>query len=164
MRNCCLVLATLFVMSADRPVMGQGQARFAVVTIRNNTNTDMSFYRKWVWSFGTPQAKTHLDWRITKIPPGKSFTVKYTYQGKETVSPDLIVVFDSDRNNGAHWEMVKLARAADTDQIDGFIYALEYDGQQKEYASLNPKNRGTVTVIDRRTTRPNNAEEVPFKN
>lgn len=157
------MLVSLSAMLVEQSAMAQNQERFAVVTIRNDTSTDMSFFRKWVWNQGTAKEKVHLDWRLTKIPPGKSYTVKYTYQGKEKVSPDLVVVFDSDRNKGAHWQMVKLARAADTDAVGGFLYALEFDGKQKEFASLVPKNKGKVDVLDRKATRPENATEVPFK-
>ena len=68
-------------------------------------------------------------------------------------------------NQGAHWEKVKLARAASPDYKDknaGYRYALEYDNNRKEYASLKAKNGGKVTVLDRKATRPQKATNVPF--
>src|SRR5262245_30275336 len=109
--------------------------RFAVVHVTNNTKTPMSFYRKWVWNYGTKDEKVVRDWRVSTIEPGKTRTVYFSYDGKEKKSPDLIVVFDSDRNKGSHWEMVKLARGASPDYKDvtaGFTYTLEYDGKSKE--------------------------------
>lgn len=159
----CFALAVLAGLIANSDVSAkQGQERFAVATIRNNTNGGMTFYRKWVWNHGKSNEKVQIDWRVTVIPPGKSYAVHYTYQDAAKSSPDLIVVFDSDRNAGAHWQMVKLARAASTDKTGGFVYALELDPGQKEFASLNAKNKGTVTVLDRKTTRPANADSVPF--
>jgi hypothetical protein len=137
--------------------------RFAVVRITNNTSSTMSFYRTWVWNYGTGQERVHLDWRLTRIPPGHTSTVYYTYQDQAKRSPDLIVVFDSDRNQGAHWEKVKLARGAAADYSDGrsgFAYALEYDNARREFASLRPKNGGTVTVLDRRASPPAHATEM----
>jgi len=139
--------------------------RFAVVHVTNNTKTDMSFYRKWVWNYGTKEEKVARDWRVTTIPAGKTYTVHWSYDGKDTSSPDLIVVFDSDREKGVHWEMVKLTRGRSPDYKDkttGYTYVLDYDGKSKEFASLKPKNGGKVEILDRKAKRPKDAEKIPF--
>ena len=128
-------------------------ARYAVVHVSNETTSEMTFYHRWVWHSGTPQS----NWRRLKIAPGETRTVHYTYDGAGKQSPDLIVVFDSDRNRGAHWEKVKLTRAASPDFRDksrGFTYVLRYDNDRQEFASLQPKNGGRVTVLDRKAVPP----------
>ncbi len=121
----------------------------------------MSFYRTWVWNSG----KVQIDWRLTRIPPGRTYTVYFEYEGAGQHSPDLIVVFDSDRNGGAHWEKVKLARAAVPDFKDrsrGFNYALVYDNARREFASLRATNGGIVTVLDRKAAPPRDFDVKPF--
>ena len=128
-------------------------ARFAVVHVSNETRSEMSFYHTWVWHSG----RVERGWSLIKIGPGQTRTVHYSYDGPDRKSPDLIVVFDSDRNSGARWEKVKLARAASIDFHDrgtGFTYALRYDNDRQEFASLRPTNGGSVTVLDRNAAPP----------
>lgn len=140
--------------------------RFAVVHVTNNTDKDMSFYRTWVWNPGSPQQQVEVSWRMTKIPPGKTMTVQYQYQAAAKRSPELIVVYDSDRNDGAHWEMVKLARDGSPDFRDrraGYHYTLDYENNRKEFASLRARNGGRVEILDRNATRPSGAQHMPFR-
>jgi len=163
--NLLTGLAAAVVALSASPGTAHADDRYAVVQITNNTNSHMSLYRKWVWNFGAPQERTQLDWRVTKIPPGETMTLHHSYQGAAESSPDLIVVFDSDRNNGAHWEMVKLARKGSPDFRDrrsGFHYSLEYDNNRREFGSLRPKNGGRVEILDRKAARPSGAQEIPF--
>jgi hypothetical protein len=137
-------------------------ARYAVVHIANETNAEMSFYRTWVWHPGTSRERVQISWKLSKIPPGETRTVHYNYDGPDRQSPELIVVFDSDRNRGAHWEKVKLARGAAADFNDkrsGFTYVLRYDNDRREFASLRPTNGGSVTVLDRNATPPRISNE-----
>jgi len=150
---------------ASEQAQAPGNNRFAVAHITNDTDATLTFYRRWVWNYGTPKQRVEIDWRVTRIPPGKTLHLHYQYDGKRQVSPDLIVVYDADRNKGALWEMVKLDRGASPDFRDrrtGFAYTLKYDNRRKEYASLVPRNGGKVTILDRKTRRPKNAKEVPF--
>jgi hypothetical protein len=158
MRNYLIAFATIALahgVFVDRTVAQD--ARYAVVHVSNETNSEMSFYHRWVWHSGTSRERVHSDWRLVKIAPGATRTVHYNYDGPHKNSPDLIVVFDSDRNGGAHWEKVKLMRAASPDFRDkrsGFTYVLRYDNDRREFASLRPTNGGNVTVLDRRAVPP----------
>ena len=166
MKKYVMAFAAAVMLGAMLPNTAVADARYAVVHITNNTAGDMSFYRKWVWNPGKPNERVQIDWRLTRIPAGQTYTVHFTYDGAGRHSPDLIVVFDSDRNGGAHWEMVKLGRGASADFRDrssGFTYALEYDNARKEFASLRAKNGGTVTIMDRRATPPRDPDVMPFR-
>ena len=166
MKLAVVALTVVALLGALLPSPVLADARYAVVHITNNTYSDMSFYRRWVWNYGKPNERVQIDWRMTKIPPGATYTVHFAYDGAHSRSPDLIVVFDSDRNNGTHWEMVKLLRGASEDYRDrnsGFTYALEFDNDRREYASLRARNGGSVTILDRRASRPMNAEEFSFR-
>ena len=166
MRKHLVAFAAVALFGALLPASARADARYGVVHITNRTNGEMSFYRKWVWNEGTNRERVQIDWRLTKIPAGATYTVHYTYDGANRKSPDLVVVFDSDRNSGAHWEKVKLARGASEDFRDmrsGFTYALEYDNDRREFASLRAKNGGTVTILDRRSAPPRDATDVPFR-
>lgn len=146
------------------PVTAQ-DVRYAVVHITNDTEMQMPFYFRWVWHEGTNRERVQVDWRLTTIPVGATYTVHHDYDGVGTQSPDLIVVFDADSNRGAHWEKVKLTPGSSSDYKNrrlGFRYAWEYDGVRREYASFRPKNGGTVTILDRRSAPPPDATEVPF--
>jgi len=77
------VASSAFVSSAP----AQEIDRFAVVTIRNSTNGNMTFYRQWVWNPGTSNERVAIDWRVTIIPPGKTYTVHWTYQDAAKRSP-----------------------------------------------------------------------------
>ena len=158
MNRTLLGIAALAVtISLSQANVTQAQGRFAVVHIKNSTKSSMSVYRTWVWNYGKSTAKTQISWRVNKIQPGRTITLRYTYQSAAAKSPDLIVVFDSDRNKGSHWQKVKLTKAQSRDYKDsrqGFRYELTYDSARREYGSLRPRNGGKVTVLDRKMPRP----------
>jgi hypothetical protein len=157
-----VMLAHLAYTSIPSPVSSVD--RYAVVHVANHTDSDMSFYRRWNGSRETSQENAQIDWEMAVIPPGQTGTVYFPYDGTTKHSPDLTVVFDSDRDDGEHWQMVRLAPGASADYKDGlsgFTYALEYDNDRLEYASLRAKNGGAVTVLDLWASRPINAERWP---
>jgi hypothetical protein len=157
MKSHLVALAAVAAIAVVLPASAQADARDGVVHIVNNTNSVMSFYRQWVWNYGESGERVQIAWKLTKIPAGATLTVHHTYPDAARQSPELIVVFDCDRNNGAHWTTVKLARGASAnfrDRRSGFTYVLEYDDDRREFASLRASNGGTVTVLERESAPP----------
>ncbi|GAB4147473.1 MAG: hypothetical protein Tsb009_20670 [Planctomycetaceae bacterium] len=150
-----LLLGSFFVGAKEATAQG----RFGVAHVTNRTRGNMSFYYQLVWNYGKANARVHKNWVKRTIPPGKTLTVYYAYQNAAAKSPDLVVVFDSLRKAGAHWQKVILQKAQSPDYKDpryGYKYELRYDNANQRYASIYPQKRGKgkVYIVDRKVSRP----------
>ncbi len=121
-----LALTPATVLAADR---------FAVVSIANETNANMTIsYR---WGDG--------NWQTASLPRGNHHWFAYPYsRADEDRSPDFIASFDADSRSGiAYHEEKRLHgfRAPEENYDLGHKYAFRYNGPSRRYIELYDLNK-----------------------